>query len=90
MIQCPHCGEKHARHVVARAEYDPVAPQLAGGVLLAFVYVLSRPRRFRCEQCGRRYFSHTLGSRVWLGVWILFWTILAIGILGLLTSGGRP
>ena len=88
-IQCPQCGERNARHLVARAEYDPVAPQFAGGIVMAFVYVLSRKRRFRCEKCGELYFSHTPGSLVWLGIWIFFWAILAIGILGFLLSQGR-
>jgi len=74
-----------ARHQVARPEYDPVAPQLVGGILMAFVFVLSRKRRFRCERCAQLFYSHTLGSRIWLGLWILFWVSVAFGILSMFT-----
>jgi predicted RNA-binding Zn-ribbon protein involved in translation (DUF1610 family) len=84
-IKCPACGETSARHQVARSEYDPVAPQFAG-ILMAFVFVLSRKRRFRCEQCGQLFFSHTAGSRVWLALWILFWVSLAFGIVSVLIT----
>ena len=82
-LKCPACGETHDRHLVERSEYSPVAPVVAGGVVLAFVYSLSRKRRFRCEQCHELFFAHTIGSRVWLTIWILFWVALAIGIIGM-------
>ena len=85
-IRCPACGETSARHQVARAEYDPVAPQMLGGIVMAFVFVLSRKRRFRCERCGELFFSHTLGTRLWLVLWILFWLSVALGILGMIVS----
>ena len=66
-----------------------MAPQFAGGIVMAFVFVLSRKRRFRCDRCGERFYSHTFGSRVWLALWILFWVSLAFGILGILMSVGR-
>jgi hypothetical protein len=88
-IKCPGCGDPGARHQIARSEYDPIAPQLAGGIVMAFVYVLSRKRRFRCDRCGEPFYSHTLGTRVWLALWILFWVSLALGILGALMSAGR-
>ena len=88
-IKCSLCGETSARHQVARSEYDPVAPQLVGGIVLAFVFVLSRKRRFRCDRCGELFYSHTVGSRVWLTLWILFWVSLAFGILGMLMKIGR-
>jgi ribosomal protein L32 len=87
-IKCPACGETSARHQVARSEYDPVAPQLAGGIVIAFVFVLSRKRRFRCEKCGQLFFSHTVGTRVWQVLWILFWMLLTLAIAGALLSGG--
>jgi hypothetical protein len=89
IIKCPGCGETRARHPVARPEYDPVAPQVVGGVVLAFVFVLSRKRRFRCDRCGAAFYSHTIGSRIWLGLWIWFWVSLAFGILGMLLSVGK-
>src|SRR2546421_4748567 len=49
-IKCSACGETSARHQVARSEYSPVAPQVIGGILLAFVFTLSRKRRFRCDR----------------------------------------
>jgi len=89
-IKCPACGETSARHDVARSEYDPVAPQFAGGIVMAFVFVLSRKRRFRCERCGELFFAHTVGSRVWLALWIFFWISLALAIAGLLlNTAGR-
>jgi predicted RNA-binding Zn-ribbon protein involved in translation (DUF1610 family) len=85
-IKCPACGETCARHQVARSEYDPVAPQFAGGIVMAFVFVLSRKRRFRCERCGDLFYSHTTGSRIWLGLWVVFWAWLAFIILSALIS----
>jgi ribosomal protein L32 len=86
-IKCTACGEASARHQVARAEYAPVAPQIVGGVVMAFVFALSRKRRFRCEKCGELFYSHTIGSRLWLTLWIVFWVSLAFGIIGLLVDG---
>jgi hypothetical protein len=77
-MKCPACGEESARHEVARPEYAPVAPQLAAGLLTALVYALSRKRRYRCGRCGELFYAHTLGSRVWLAMWILFWVTLAL------------
>jgi hypothetical protein len=88
-IRCPRCGEADARHEVARPEYDPVAPQVVGGVVLACIFVLSRKRRFRCDRCGEVFDSHTIGSRIWLGLWIWFWVALVFGILELLVSVGK-
>jgi hypothetical protein len=88
-IKCPACGEKSARHQVARPEYDPVAPQFAGGIVAAFVFVLSRKRRFRCDRCGGLFYSDTGGSRAWLALWILFWVSLTLGILNMLMNVGR-
>jgi len=88
-IKCPACGERSAWHQIARSEYDPVAPQFAGGIVMAFVYVLSRKRRFRCHRCGEPFYSHTGGSRVWLALWILLWVSLAFGILGMLMKEWR-
>ena len=56
---------------------------------MAFVYVLSRKRRFRCERCGELFYSHTLGSRVFLGLWIVFWVSLVFAVFSLVTSLGR-
>jgi len=80
--KCPACGEANAIHRVARPEYDPVAPQVIGGIFLALVFSLSRKRRFRCGQCGNLFFSHTINSRIWLTLWILFWISLAMGTAG--------
>ena len=88
-IKCPACGETSARHQVARSEYDPVAPQFAGGIVMAFVFVLSRKRRFRCDRCSELFYSHTVGSRVWLALWVLFWVSLAFGIVNILIDVGR-
>jgi len=85
-VKCSACGETSARHQVARPEYDPVAPQMLGGILRALVFALSRKRRFRCDRCGEFFYSHTFGSRVWLAFWILFCVSLALGILGILIS----
>jgi len=51
---------------------------------MAFVFVLSRKRRFRCERCGELFFSHTVGSRVWLVLWIFFWISVVLAIAGML------
>jgi len=83
-VKCSACGETSARHQVARSEYSPVAPQVVGGILLAFVFTLSRKRRFRCDRCGELFYSHTFGSRIWLTLWILFWVSLAVGIVQML------
>ncbi len=88
-IKCPACGETSAQHQVARSEYDPVAPQMVGGIVLAFVFVLSRKRRFRCDRCGELFYSHTVSSRVWFAFWVLFWVSLAFGFVGMLMSPGR-
>jgi predicted RNA-binding Zn-ribbon protein involved in translation (DUF1610 family) len=88
-IKCPACGETSARHQVARSEYDPVAPQFAGGIVMALVYVLSRKRRFRCDACGELFYAHTAGSLIWRVLWVLFWVSLAFGILSMLMSVGR-
>ena len=53
---------------------------------MAFVFVLSRKRLFRCDRCGELFYSHTAGSRGWLGLWILFLVFLALGILEMLPS----
>jgi len=60
-LKCPACGEINARHQVSRSEYDPVAPQLPGGIVMAFVFVLSRKRRFHCDRCGE-LFDRTLSA----------------------------
>ena len=88
-IKCPACGETSARHQVARSEYAPVAPQLAGGIIMALVFALGRKRRFRCDRCGELFYSHTVGSRVWLTLWVLFWVSLAVGIVSILISVGK-
>jgi hypothetical protein len=62
---------------------------MVGGIAMAFVFVLSRKRRFRCDRCGEFFYSHTVGTRVWLALWILFWVSLAIAILDLLIGVGR-
>jgi ribosomal protein L32 len=85
-VKCSACGETSSRHQVARPEYDPVAPQMIGGVLTALVFSLSRKRRFRCDRCGEFFYSHTINSRIWLAFWILFCVSLALGILGILIS----
>jgi ribosomal protein L32 len=85
-VKCSACGETSARHQVARPEYDPIAPQIVGGILMALVFSLSRKRRFRCDRCGELFYSHTIGSRVWLAFWVLFLASLALGILGILIS----
>jgi formylmethanofuran dehydrogenase subunit E len=85
-VKCSACGEASARHQVARPEYDPVAPQMLGGILMALIFALSRRRRFRCDRCGELFYSHTIGSRVWLAFWILFWVSLVLGILGFLIA----
>ena len=82
-IKCPKCGERSARHQVARAEYDPVAPQLFGGIIMALIFALSRKRRFRCDQCSELLYSHTIASRIWLILWYFFWVLLAIFLVGL-------
>ncbi len=57
---------------------------------MAFVFALSRKRRFRCETCGELFYSHTIGSRLWLTLWIVFWVSLAFGIIDLLVkASGR-
>jgi hypothetical protein len=53
---------------------------------MAIVFVLSRKRRFRCERCRGLFYSHTIGSRIWLALWSLFWLSLGLGILGLLIN----
>jgi ribosomal protein L32 len=89
-IKCPVCGEANARHRVARSEYSPVAVQMIGGFLLAWVFEFSRKRRFRCDRCGEFFFSHTLGSRLWLAFWILFWICFATAMAAMLmeVAGG--
>ncbi len=82
-IKCPGCGQS-AYHQVARPEYPPVAPQMAGGVAMALVFVLSRKHRVRCEKCGNCFYSHTLGSRLWLALWTIFWFLLACVIFRIL------
>ena len=64
--KCPSCGDRTSRHQIARADYDPVAPQLVGGIVLTLVFVLSRKRRFRCDHCGATFYAHTVASRIWL------------------------
>jgi hypothetical protein len=81
--KCPICGQS-AYHQVARSEYAPVAPQVAGGVAVALVFVLSRKRRFHCEKCGEYFYSHTIGSRLWFVLWTLFWLLVAFAIIGIL------
>lgn len=87
-VRCSRCGETKARRQVARSEYDPVAPQLVGGVIMALVFVLSRKRRFRCERCGELFYSHTFASRVWLTLWTLFWLSIALTIFAAAMSAG--
>ena len=92
--QCPGCGERAALHAVARSEYAPMAPLLAGGFLLALVYALSRRRRLRCEGCGVVFETHTVASRLWWALWMLFWAFVALIVIGLLLGslvelGGR-
>jgi len=82
-IKCPICGHS-AYHQVARPEYPPVAPQMAGGIALALVFVLSRKHRFCCEKCGPFFYSHTLGSRIWFALWTVFWLGVAFGLLRIL------
>jgi hypothetical protein len=57
-VKCSACGETSARHEVARPEYDPIAPQIVGGILMALVFSLSRKRRFRCDRCGELLLTH--------------------------------
>ncbi len=80
-VNCPSCGERHALNQVASPVYDPVAPQFAGGLLGALVFSLSRQRRFQCEKCGKLFYSHTIASRLWLTVWILFWLLMGLTLL---------
>ena len=86
IIRCPTCGELHLRHQVARPEYDPVAPQFAGGIVLGLVFVLSRKRRFRCEKCGELFYAHTFNSRFWQILWTLFWICLTVGLVSMLVN----
>ena len=79
-IRCPACGENGARHMVARPEYPSTAPQLAGGIIAALVFELSRRRRFRCDRCGELFSYHTLASRLWLALWVLFLISLGFGL----------
>jgi ribosomal protein L32 len=88
-IKCPACGEAKARHQVARPDYDPVAPQVIGGIVTALVFALGRKRRFRCDRCGQLYYSHTIGSRIWLAVWVYFCTALALAIALAFATRGR-
>jgi len=85
-MKCPGCGETSARHQVARSEYDPVAPQLAGGIALAYIFVLSRKRRFRCDRCGELFYSHTINSRLWLVLWIWFLLSMAFVVVSVVVS----
>ena len=39
--KCPECGDTTSRQI-ARSECSPVAPQFAGGIVLALVFALSR------------------------------------------------
>ena len=87
-IKCPICGHS-MYHQVARPEYPPVAPQMLGGIAMAFVFVLSRKHRFRCENCGDFFYSHTIASRLWFALWTLFWISIALGILGILIRAFR-
>jgi len=82
-IRCPACGENCARHLVARPEYPSTAPQLAGGIIAALVFELSRRRRFRCERCGELFSYHTLASRLWLALWILFLVSIGFSLAGI-------
>ena len=73
LARCPVRGSQGGaarRDARARAEYSPLAPQLAGGITTALVFTLSRKRRFRCERCGGLFYSHTFSSRVWLALWV--------------------
>ena len=56
---------------------------------MAFIFTLSRKRRFRCERCGELFNSHTISTRVWLALWVLFWVALALGIIGVVISGEK-
>jgi len=88
-IKCPACRQRTS-HQVARSEYDPVAPQFVGGIVMAFVFVLSRKRRFRCDHCGELFYAHTIGSRIWLVLWIWFVLSVAFAIIfAMLTSVGK-
>ena len=88
-ITCPVCRETDRRHQVARAEYPPLAPQVVGGIVAALVFELSRKRRFRCERCGEIFSSHTVGSRLWLALWILFWVSVGLGLVNLYLDGPK-
>ena len=86
-IECPNCGEPSARHLIGRPEYPSIAPQMIGGVIAALVFELSRKRRFRCETCGEAFYSHTIGSRIWLALWIWFVVALAVILASALLRG---
>jgi hypothetical protein len=86
-IRCPAFGENCARHLVAREEYPPIAPQIVGGIIAALVFVLSRRRRFRCDRCGELFSYHTLASRLWLALWFLFLISLGFGLARIFIGG---
>jgi|GEM_PF-5078819 hypothetical protein len=56
---------------------------------MAFVFVLSRKRRYHCDRCGAFYYSHTPTTRLWLALWILYWSLIAFVILGLVLGTVR-
>jgi hypothetical protein len=81
--KCLSCGDRTSRHQIAKSEYDPVAPVVAGGMVWHWVFALSRKRRFRCDRSGASFYAHTMSSRVWLVLWIWFLLSVAFGILTL-------
>jgi hypothetical protein len=85
-VKCPACAATKGHRFLARSEYPPVAPQVVGGVIWALVFALSRKRRFRCGNCAKEFFSHTLGSRAWLTVWVFFCLGMAVTIVGIFVS----
>ncbi len=88
-IRCPACGEDCSRRLVARPEYPSIAPQFAGGIVAALVFELSRRRRFRCERCGQLFSNHTLASRLWLALWILFLVSIGFSLARIFIGLGR-
>jgi hypothetical protein len=86
-INCPACGEARLCEQLARKEYSPAAPLVAGW-FAGLVFALSRKRRYGCGRCGQEFYQHTPGSRCWLGLWVCFcvlWVcVIAIALLAAL------
>jgi hypothetical protein len=86
-INCPACGEARQCQQLARKEYSPAAPLVAGW-FVGLVFALSRKRRYCCGRCGQEFYQHTPGSRCWLGLWVCFcvlWAcVIAIALLAAL------